>query len=154
MANEARALHSYRSAQAQRLPKCRLRRAACEKEWDVEPVGADPVVTLPEFLRARARVSTPRRLAFDIIGGGTIAVAALWAKPPGWAVLASAASCFAMYGAWAVAQRHVEGETRGDRAVTEYAWFVLRTSAAALGMAAFLALVFVLLGLALGTWIS
>lgn len=120
----------------------------------MEPSGAEPVVTLPEFLRARARTSTPRRLVFDIVGGSTIAVAALWAKPAGWAVLASAASCFAMYGLWAVAQRHVEGAARVDRAVTEYSWFVLRTSAAALGLVSFLSLVFVLLGLTLGTWIS
>lgn len=120
----------------------------------MEPIGTDPVVTLPEFLRARARTSTPRRLAFDVVGGGAVAVAALLAKPPGWAVLASAASCFAMFGVWAVAERHVAGGVREGRAVTEYAWFVLRTSAAGLGMAAFLALVFVLLGLALGTWIS
>jgi hypothetical protein len=120
----------------------------------MEPIGADPVVTLPEFLRARARASTPRRLAFDMLGGGTIAVAAWWAKPAGWAVLASAASCFAMYGVWAVALRHVETSAPEERAVTEFAWFALRASAAALGMAACLALVFVLLGLALGTWIS
>lgn len=120
----------------------------------MEPIGADPVVTLPEFLRARARASTPRRLAFDLAGGGAIAVTALWAKPPGWAVLASAASCFAMYGTWAIAERHVEGGMRDGRALTEYAWFVLRTSAAGLGVAAFLALVFLLLGFALGTWIS
>lgn len=119
----------------------------------MEPIGADPVVTLPEFLRARARASTPRRLAFDMIGGGTIAVAALWAKPAGWAVLASAASCFAMFGVWAVAERHVEGGAREGRAVTEYAWFVLRTSAAVLGTAASLALVFVLLGSMLDNWI-
>jgi hypothetical protein len=120
----------------------------------MEPLGADPVVTLPEFLRARARTSTPRRLAFDLAGGGAIAVTALWAKPPGWAVLASAASCFAMYGAWAIAERHVAGDARDGRGVTGYAWFLLRTSAAGLGIAAFLALVFLLLGLALGTWIS
>lgn len=89
-----------------------------------------------------------------MIGGSAIAVVALWAKPAGWAVLASAASCFAMYGMWAVAERHVEGETHEGRAAVEYGWFVLRTSAAVLGMAAFLALVVVLLGLALGTWIS
>ena len=118
----------------------------------MEPIGADPVVTLPEFLRARARASTPRRLAFDIMGGGAIAAAALWAKPAGWAVLASAASCFALYGVWAVAERHVARGAREGHAVTEYTWFVLRTSAAAVGIAAFLALVFVLLGLALGRW--
>lgn len=117
------------------------------------PIGVDPVVTLPEFLRARAMASTPRRLGFDVIGGSAIAVAAWWAEPAGWAVLASAASCFAMYGVWAIAQRHVEGGAREGRAVTEYAWFVLRTSAAALGIAAFLALMIVLLGLALGGWI-
>lgn len=120
----------------------------------MEPLGTDPVVTLPEFLRARARASTARRLVLDMVGGGAIAVVALWAKPPGWAVLTSAASCFAMYGVWAIAERHVESGARGDRAATEYAWFVLRTSAAGIGMAAFLALLFVLLGLALGTWIS
>lgn len=119
----------------------------------MEPIGADPVVTLPEFLRARARASTRRRLMFDVVGGGAIAVAALWARPTGWALLVSAASCFAMYGLWAVAERHVNG-THESRAVTEYLWFVLRTSAAGLGIVSFLALVFVLLGLALGTWIS
>ena len=120
----------------------------------MEPIGADPVVTLPEFLRARARASTLRRLTFDMIGGTAIAVAALWAKPAGWAALASAASCFAMYGVWAVAERHVEVGAREGSAFTEYAWFVLRTSAAWIGTGAFLALIFVLLGLALGTWIS
>lgn len=120
----------------------------------MEPLGADPVVTLPEFLRARAQASPPHRLAFDLVGGGAIAVTALWAKPPGWAVLVSAASCFAMYGAWAIAERHVEAPDRDGRALTEYAWFLLRTSAAGLGVVAFLALVFLLLGLALGTWIS
>ncbi len=120
----------------------------------MEPIGADPVVTLPEFLRARARASTPRRLTLDITGGAAIAVTAVWAKPVGWTVLASAAACFAMYGVWAIAERHVAVGAREGRAVTEYGWFVLRTSAAAIGMAAFLALVFVLLGLALGTWIS
>ena len=55
-----------------------------------------------------------------------------------------------MYGVWAVAERHVEVGARDGRAVTEYGWFVIRTSAAIIGMAAFLALVFVLLGLAAG----
>ncbi len=120
----------------------------------MEPTGTDPVVTLPEFLRARARASTLRRLAFDMIGGTAIAVAAVWARPAVWAVLASAASCFAMYGVWAVAERHVEASAPGGSAFTEYAWFVLRTTAAGIGLAAFLTLVFVLLGLLLGTWIS
>lgn len=120
----------------------------------MEPIGADPVVTLPDFLRARARASTLRRLTFDMVGGTAIAVAAVWAKPVGWAVLASAATCFAMYGVWAIAERHVEVGAREGSAVTAYGWFVLRTSAAGIGLAAFLALVFVLLGLALGTWIS
>lgn len=120
----------------------------------MEPVGTDPVVTLPEFLRARARLSTPRRLALDVTGGSAIAAAALWAKPAGWAVLASAAACFTMYGLWAVAERRIERGAREGHAVVEYAWFLLRTGAAAIGMAAFGALVFALLGLALGTWIS
>jgi hypothetical protein len=59
-----------------------------------------------------------------------------------------------MYGAWAIAEQHVAGDAHDGRGATEYAWFLLRTSAAGLGIAAFLALVFLLLGLALGTWIS
>ncbi len=120
----------------------------------MEPIGADPVVTLPEFLRARARASTVHRLAFDMAGGTAIAVASAWARPAGWAVLVSAASCFAMYGVWAIAERHLESSARDGRALTEYGWFVLRTSAAGIGVVAFLALVFVLLGVLLGTWIS
>lgn len=120
----------------------------------MEPLGADPVVTLPEFLRSRARASSPRRLAYDLVGGSATAVTALWAKPPGWAVLVSAAACFAMYGAWAIAERHVENPGRDGHALTEYGWFLLRTSAAGFGVAAFLTFVFLLLGFALGTWIS
>ncbi len=120
----------------------------------MEPIGADPVVTLPEFLRARARASTVCRLMFDMVGGTAIAVAGAWARPAGWTVLVSTASCFAMYGVWAVAERHLEAGARDGRTLTEYGWFVLRTSAAGIGVIAFLALVFVLLGLLLGTWIS
>lgn len=120
----------------------------------MQPTGSDPGITLAEFLRTRARGSTSRRLALDVTVGAAIAGLALWVRPAGWAVLASAASSVALYGVWAVAERHLQGDPRGDTAFTGFAWFVLRTSAAWLGVTAFVAFVFVLLRLTLGTWIS
>lgn len=120
----------------------------------IEPTGTDPDISLAEFLHARARASAVRRLALDAIGGGVIAGVAAWARPVGWSITASAASCFAMYGVWAIAERHVDGSRRDAPAYTEFAWFVLRSGAALLGVAACLLLVMALLGVALGTWIS
>ena len=59
-----------------------------------------------------------------------------------------------MYGVWAIAVQHVHASRRDAPAYTELAWFVLRSGAALLGVAACLLLVMALLGVALGTWIS
>jgi hypothetical protein len=113
-----------------------------------------PDASLPEFLADRARTASIRRLAVDALAGGAACAAALWWRPTGWLVLASAALCFLFYGAWGVLDR-----VRSHSAVTA------KTSLAGLveatcvlcALLGALAAAGVLLGvwaLGLGTWIS
>lgn len=126
-----------------------------------DPIAASPV-TLPEFLRARALASAPRRLALDILLGAAVAAVAGWARPPGWVPLVSAGLAFALYGTWAVAERQLqpplvppaEPMAASRRAALDYLWFLLRALAAVGGLLAFALCLFALLGLSLGTWIS
>ena len=117
-------------------------------------VDVKPDASLADFLRARALSAAPRRLALNLVGGALVAGAALWARPAGWTVLASAGSCFAMYGVWAVSERRLQMDSRDIPVLIEFGWLAVRISAAGLGVAALFAFLFALLGFALGTWIS
>lgn len=113
-----------------------------------------PDASLVDFLHARALSATPGRLALDLIGGVLVVGVALWARPAGWTVLASAGFCFSMYGLWAVSERRLQSDSRDIPVLIEFGWLAVRTSAAWLGVAALFMLLFALLSLALGTWIS
>ena len=113
-----------------------------------------PDASLPEFLVQRGRSASIRRLAADAVAGAVGGAAALWWRPTGWLVLASAALCFFAYGTWGILDR-----ARSRPAVT------VRTLLAGLieamcvlcALLGALAAAGVLLGvwaLALGTWIS
>lgn len=110
-------------------------------------------VSLAEFLHERALGTAPTRLGLDLVGGALVGGAALWARPPGWAVVASAGLCLSMYGIWAVSERRLQAESSDMPAVVEFVWLAARTSAALLGLASLGALLFSLLALALGGWI-
>lgn len=118
------------------------------------PEVTRPDASLAEFLHARALASAPSRLVIDFVGGALVAGAALWARPPGWAVLASAGLCLSMYGVWAVSERRLKADSPDLSVVSEFVWLAARTSAALLGLASLGALLFSLLALALGRWIS
>lgn len=118
------------------------------------PAELKPEASLAEFLHARALATAPRRLALDLVGGALVAGTAAWARPTGWAVLASAGFCFAMYAVWAFSERHLQAESRDMRVVSEFAWIAARVSAGGLGLAALMAFFASMLQLALGTWIS
>ena len=91
----------------------------------------------------------------DIIGGAAIAGTTLWARPAGWIVWLSASGCFVAYGAWAIAERRLAAEPLTYTAVDRHrGWRALREGAAFVGITAFLALLFSLLAVGLGTWIS
>lgn len=118
------------------------------------PAEVRPDASLADFLHARALSAAPSRLALDFFGGALAAGVALWARLAGWAVLASAGFCLSMYGLWAVAERHLQKDSRDLPVLIEFGWLAARTSAAGLGLVALIALLFALLSLALGTWIS
>jgi len=115
---------------------------------------AGSTASLAEFLHARALGSAPRRLVLDIAGGAVLAVVAVWARRFGWVVVATAGLSVAMYGVWAVAERHLQPETESRRETVGFLWFVVRAVSGGIGLLAFIAFIFGLLGLALGTWIS
>ena len=124
-------------------------------------IGGDMVATelpsnasLAEILSARARRTPFDRLVIDLVGGGLVVAVASWARPGGWVAVASAASCFLGYGAWAIAERNLHPvpwpETVGHEAI----WRLVRGVAAVVGISAFVLLLFATLGLALGSIVS
>lgn len=106
--------------------------------------------TLADVLGARARRTPSDRLVLDIIGGIMVSAAAIWARPTGWFSLLAAALCFACYGCWAFTERRRSAAPEGAPAPTSVSWRVLRQVSAVLGLAAFVMLLFALLGIALG----
>ncbi|MBA3853058.1 MAG: hypothetical protein C0503_01510 [Gemmatimonas sp.] len=88
------------------------------------------------------------RLVLDIAGGVLIGSAAIWARPLGWFPLLAAAICFSSYGCWAFAERHLSATA--DPLTHERGWQFARGAAAFIGLAAFVTLLFALLGVALG----
>lgn len=117
------------------------------------PTTWDSTASLSELLHARALATAPRRLWIDLAGGSVVAATASWFRPIGWVAITSAGLCFAMYALWAVSERQLEGDgslsTRG-----RMLWRGLHAVTTLLGLLTFVALLFSLLGLTLGTWIS
>lgn len=107
--------------------------------------------TLADVLGARARRTPFDRLILDVAGGVLIGAAAIWARPTAWFPLLAAALCFVGYGCWAFTVRRAQA---APEAHVPLAWRIARQAAAALGIAAFVTLLFALLGVALGPMIS
>ena len=107
--------------------------------------------SLGEALIARAHRASIVRLTVDI-AGGLIAFAAvyLW-HPQSWGIPASAALCFAMYGAWAVADRQLQSLDGKPKAFVA-SLLIIRTIAVAVGVTAALVLLFGTVGLSMGVW--
>jgi hypothetical protein len=112
-----------------------------------------PEETLAGVLGDRARRTPEDRLFLDVIGGVLIGTAAIWARPLGWFPLLAAAVCFASYGCWAFAERHISAAARSGASASR-SWCYTRKVAAAVGLSAFVTLLFALLGVALGKLIS
>ena len=93
-------------------------------------------------------------MGLDVAVGALITVPALWIRPKGWIAVASAGLCFMSYGLWAFAERHLEASAGEMSRWTARSWRVAHGIAAFAGVASLAALLFSLLGLALGTWIS
>lgn len=105
-----------------------------------------PDETLAGVLGARVRRTPMDRLVLDVTGGVLVGAAAIWARPTGWFALFSLALCFACYGCWAFTER------RRQMAEPDLGpgWRIARQLSAVVGITAFVALLFALLGIALG----
>jgi hypothetical protein len=99
--------------------------------------------SLPDLLADRARHASDRRLALDVAGGVLAAAAAVYWRPRPWILLLAAATCFAAFGAWGIADRAAARWVRP-----------LRALAAVVGALAALALAAGVVALGLGTIIS
>jgi hypothetical protein len=112
------------------------------------PIAAEE--SLSGVLGARARRTPADRLAIDVVGGALIGAAAIWARPTAWLALFAAATCFFAYGCWAVTERRMHADPSSPAPSAGAAWRYGRHASATLGLAAFITLLFALLGLALG----
>jgi hypothetical protein len=104
-------------------------------------------------LAARARATSDGRLVLAVIGGLAVTLSAAVWQPVGWLVIASTGVCAAAFGAWGIADRELaeRGAMNGSSVV------VLRGARAfsvVLGTCAAIVAALVVLGAALGTWIS
>ncbi len=107
---------------------------------------------LPELLAARARRASDVRLSLNAAGGLIAAAVIAAGRPPLWPALLPAAVCFLAYGIWGITDRAL-GDVVGSPA-TAGGLRVLRGIAAVAGFGAGIALLFAVLALALGQWIS
>lgn len=110
--------------------------------------------TLAQTLHVRAVSASATRLALDLALGGAVAVAAFWFRPFGWLQFMTAGVCFAAYGGWAFAERHLESDVAQLPRVQELFWAGLRGITASAGFLAAVILACSLVAALLGTWIS
>jgi hypothetical protein len=109
---------------------------------------------LPELLAARARGASDARLALDVAGGLLAAAAVLVWRPAAWLLLLSAALCFASFGTWGIAERELHDHGGDASSRSAHLLRALRTLAAGIGSLAAFVLLFGVLGLAMGRFIS
>lgn len=107
---------------------------------------------LGEALAERAHRASMRRLILDVAGGLLgFGIIAAW-RPDGWAILASAALCFATFGAWGAADRLLSSYRITNDAIAA-SLLILRTLAIVVGVVAALVILFGSLEIAMGTFI-
>ncbi len=107
---------------------------------------------LGDFLEARARDATERRLAIDIAVGATAFIVAYGLRPGWWAALASAGVVLFSFGTWAVLGRVIEA--RSSSSAASAALVRGRSLVGWLGVVAALGAGFLLWTALMGTWIS
>lgn len=109
--------------------------------------------SLGEALAGRAQRASMRRLISDVVGGLlAFGIIVAW-RPEGWAIPASAALCFATFGAWGAADRLLDSPYRITNSAIAASLLILRTLAIVVGAAAALVVLFGSLEIAMGTFI-
>jgi hypothetical protein len=108
---------------------------------------------LATVLAQLARRTPDGQLVMVLVAGIASALAAVLLRPPVWFPMLAAATCLLSFGAWGIVDRVLQED---PAPVSSARWLLRATrfAAVALGLCGGMALVFGLLGLALGTWIS
>jgi|SRR5215218_4853303 len=104
-------------------------------------------------LAARARATSDGRLVLAVIAGLAVTLSAAVWQPAGWLVIGSIGVCAAAFGAWGIADRELaeRGAMNGSSVVVLRG---VRAFSVVLGTCAAIVAALVVLGTALGTWIS
>lgn len=109
--------------------------------------------SLGQALAARAQRASMLRLILDVAGGLiAFGIIVAW-RPEGWAIPASAALCFATFGAWGASERLLDSPYRITNSVIAGSLLILRTLAIVVGVVAALVILFGSLKIAMGTFI-
>jgi hypothetical protein len=112
-----------------------------------------PDQNIGDALVKRAHRASMRRLILDIAGGLiAFGIIAGW-RPKGWGILASAALCFATFGAWGAADRLLDSPYRIMNNAIAASLLIVRTLAIVVGVGAALVILFGSLEIAMGTFI-
>lgn len=106
--------------------------------------------TLAEFLGVLARRTRPERLVLGVVGGFLVGVVSFWARPTGWVALAAAGLCVASYGGWALIERRFASMEHDASADVAAHLEIAHQALGVFGLASFAAMLFALLGIALG----
>src|SRR5688572_18820639 len=77
--------------------------------------SVQPDTSLPEYLATRARATSDGRLVLDVALGVLAAVLLGALRPAAWLILASAATCFAAFGIWGIADRELRERENAPR---------------------------------------
>ena len=108
---------------------------------------------LGDALTERARRASMRRLLLDVtVGLLAFGIIAAW-SPEHWAIPASAALCFAAFGAWGATDRLLHYPDRTANNSIAASLLILRTFAVVAGVGAALVILFGSLEIAMGTFI-
>jgi hypothetical protein len=116
----------------------------------------DDYLSLPAVLSAAARRASDAQVTYYGAAGVVIAASAVAFRPPAWLAFASVGACIAAFGVWAIADRELRDRRARpqQRSVVNATLIVIRALMSALGTVGALSLLFQMLAVMLGTWIS
>ena len=104
-------------------------------------------------LADRARATSDGRLVLSVIGGLAATLGMSVWRPFGWLVIGSLSLCAASFGAWGITDREL-AERRATSTASLVVLRFVRAGSVVVGSCAVLLAALVMLGGALGTWIS
>jgi hypothetical protein len=116
----------------------------------------DDYLSLPAVLSAAATRASDTQVAMYAAAGVVITASAAVFRPVAWFTFASIGACIAAFGLWAIADRELRDRraAQPQKKAVNFAWIAVRAVMSALGTVGALSVLFQMLAVMLGTWIS